>query len=343
MNFYTHRAIAVLVAAASAFLCMLSMLLFPDHLNGWITVGISAGIFVLLYITVSKLLQQFVGRRLAPIYKTIYNLENVRKGLKKQGKENGIVEVNQDVVNWATQKAEEISRLAATEQYRKEFLGNVSHELKTPIFNIQGYILTLLDGVLEDDTINRKYLERAEKSLERLIVIVQDLEYISKLESGEMQLNPANFNIVQLVEELFESFEMNARNHQITLRMEAAQGSKIMVHADRLRISQVLINLISNSINYGKSGGETIVRFSAVPDRVLIEVSDNGIGIEQAKLPRIFERFYRVDKHRSREHGGSGLGLAIVKHNIEAHRQTINVQSEPNVGSTFAFTLNKGK
>ncbi len=333
-----------MIALVSALLCVLSLILFPHRVSWWIIFLLAAVIFSLLYLTISNMLRRFVIKKLTPIYKTIYNLENVRKDLRRRNKEGDMVErVSRDVVDWAARKAEEVSRLSAMEQYRKEFLGNVSHELKTPIFNIQGYILTLLDGGLEDASINRKYLERTEKSLERLINIVQDLEYISKLETGEMQLEPANFNIVQLVEELVESFEMNARNHQITLKMDASSGSKIMVYADRQRISQVLINLIANSINYGKAGGETVVRFSAVPDRVLIEVSDNGIGIEKDKLPRIFERFYRVDKHRSREHGGSGLGLAIVKHNIEAHGQSINVQSEPGAGSTFAFTLNKAK
>ena len=344
MNIFSQKSIAALIAIFSTLLCVLGAVILPPPINGWVIFAIVVGVFILLYSTISGMLRLFVIRKIQPIYKTIYSLENIRKDLRqKKDKDSMVDRVALDVMDWAAQKAEEVSHLSAMEQYRKEFLGNVSHELKTPIFNIQGYLLTLLDGGLEDPSINRKYLERAETSLERLIAIVRDLEYISNLETGEMQLEPTNFNIVRLVQEILDSFEINAKNHNVTLRLDPVSGGKIMVYADRQRIAQVLTNLISNSINYGKPDGETSVRFSDVPDRIMVEVRDNGIGIENDKLPHIFERFYRVDKHRSRENGGSGLGLAIVKHNIEAHGQSINVQSELGKGSSFFFTLKKGK
>jgi len=291
------------------------------------------------------LLQRFVVTRITPIYKTIYSIENIRKEMKSRGVPNAdlVDRVNRDVVDWAAQKTEEISRLQELEHFRKEFLGNVAHELKTPIFNIQGYVLTLLDGGIDDPEINRKYLERTEKSVERLINITQELDVINRLETGEMQMSMTSFNLVALVEEIFDAFEMTAKNKHITLRTQWIPGGRIMVYADRKRISQVLVNLIGNTLNYGREGGETSVSFSDMPDRVLVEVKDTGIGISAELLPRIFERFYRVDKHRSREHGGSGLGLAIVKHIIEAHHQSINVRSKLGKGTTFTFTLDKSK
>jgi two-component system phosphate regulon sensor histidine kinase PhoR len=196
---------------------------------------------------------------------------------------------------------------------------------------------------LNDPDINQKYLERTEKSVERLIYITQELDVINRLETGDMEMNQTSFNIAALVEETFDALEISAEKRNINLRMQTIAEGKMIVYADRKRISQVLTNLIINSINYGKEGGETVVAFTDMPDRVLIEVEDNGIGIGADALPRVFERFYRVDQHRSREHGGSGLGLAIVKHIIEAHNQSINVHSELGRGSTFAFTLDKSK
>ena len=228
------------------------------------------------------------------------------------------------------------------ENYRREFIGNVSHELKTPIFNIQGYVQTLLDGGLNDDTINMKYLKRADKSVERMINIVEDLEVISRLETEQSELDIQIFDINKLVEEVFDQLEMRANEMNISLQLNNQSNSNKTL-GDKDKIQQVFINLVSNSIKYGKKGGITIVRMLDMDDNILVEVADNGIGIDQISLSRLFERFYRVDKNRSREIGGTGLGLAIVKHILEGHNQTINVRSTKGVGSTFSFILEKGK
>lgn len=253
---------------------------------------------------------------------------------------NEIDNLNQEILAWADDRKNEIERLKKLEVYRKEFLGNVSHELKTPIFNIQGYVLTLLDGGLEDETINRDYLMRAERSIDRMITIIDDLEAISQLETGELQIEPERFDIVAMAHDVCEAQEMKATSKGIILTMPE-DDKQFFVLADRFRIRQVLTNLIVNSIKYGKEYGETKIRFYDAGDNISIEVADNGLGIGKEHLPRLFERFYRVDKSRSREMGGTGLGLAIVKHIIEAHNQTINVMSTEGVGTVFSFTLKK--
>jgi two-component system phosphate regulon sensor histidine kinase PhoR len=247
--------------------------------------------------------------------------------------------MNYEALTLSNNQTKEIDRLKEMEQYRKEYLGNVSHELKTPIFNIQGYVLTLLDGGLEDGQINRKYLERTEKSINRLISIVEDLETISRHEAGELKLEKEYFDIVHLVEEVFEAQEIRAKKRNTQLIFDKKYKKPIIVYADKMKIFQVLTNLITNSIYYGKIGGKTRVSFSEVNKRILVEVHDNGIGIAPADISRVFERFYRVDKSRSREQGGTGLGLAIVKHIIEAHKETIQVKSRLNKGTSFFFTL----
>ena len=254
---------------------------------------------------------------------------------------NSIENLEIEIRGWAEDRKDEIERLHKLEVYRKEFLGNVSHELKTPIFNIQGYVLTLLDGGLEDPSINRNYLERAERSIDRMITIVDDLEAISQLETGELQIEQERFDISILAKDVADAQEMKATAKGIILTLPE-DSKPIFVYADRFRIRQVLVNLIVNSVKYGKEYGETKIRFYDVGDNIMVEVADNGIGIEKEHLPRLFERFYRVDKSRSRDQGGTGLGLAIVKHIIEAHNQTINVMSTEGAGTVFSFTLKKG-
>jgi two-component system phosphate regulon sensor histidine kinase PhoR len=253
---------------------------------------------------------------------------------------NNIDNLDLEIRGWADDRKDEIERLQKLEVYRKEFLGNVSHELKTPIFNIQGYVLTLLDGGLEDPNINRNYLERAEKSIDRMITIVDDLEAISQLEMGELQIEPERFDIYALAKDVADAQEMKATAKGIMLSLPEDNRS-YFVYADRFRIRQVLVNLIVNSVKYGKEYGETKIRFHDVGENIMIEIADNGIGVKKEHLPRLFERFYRVDKSRSREQGGTGLGLAIVKHIIEAHGQTINVMSTEGAGTVFSFTLKK--
>ena len=248
--------------------------------------------------------------------------------------------VEREAEEWADAKEEELNAYKRDENYRREFIGNVSHELKTPIFNIQGYIQTLLDGGLNDEKINMKYLERTNKSVDRMINIVDDLEVISRLETETSQLEFHPFNMVQLVQEAFDAFEMKAGQMNINLESHNESQSETVL-GDRDKIQQVLMNLISNSIKYGKQGGTTQVKFFDMEKNMLIEIADDGIGIEEDSLSRLFERFYRVDKNRSREIGGTGLGLAIVKHILEGHNQQINVRSTIGMGSTFSFILKK--
>ncbi len=253
---------------------------------------------------------------------------------------NEINNLDSEIMAWAEDRKNEIERLKKLEVYRKEFLGNVSHELKTPIFNIQGYVLTLLDGGLEDKSINRNYLQRAEKSVDRMIAIIDDLEAISQLEMGELQIEPERFDLTSLMKDVLEAQEMKATEKGIILTFPES-SKPVFVFADRFRIRQVIVNLIVNSVKYGKEYGETKIRFYDVGDNISVEISDNGIGIADVHLPRLFERFYRADKSRSREQGGTGLGLSIVKHIIEAHNQTINVMSTEGAGTVFSFTLKK--
>jgi two-component system phosphate regulon sensor histidine kinase PhoR len=229
------------------------------------------------------------------------------------------------------------------DSYRKEYLGNVSHELKTPVFNIQGYVDTLINGGLEDDSINMDYLKRAEKSIDRLINIIDDLETLTQLESGEMQLDMDVFDIAYLIKDIYAALELIAAKRNIKLELAKKYEKPIYVKADKFRIRQVLVNLITNSIKYGKDNGSTEIALNYLNDDVIIEIRDNGMGIESNHLPRLFERFYRIDKGRSREQGGTGLGLAIVKHIIEAHQKSIKVESEVGKGTIFTFSLSAGQ
>ena len=298
--------------------------------------------FIIVYIFAHRTIREFIIERITPIYQMIADQKVSKSEIKKRLKSEDIDEVQNDVNMWTMHRSNEMRRLYDMERYRKEFLGNVSHELKTPIFNIQGYVLTLLEGGLEDPEVNRLYLEYAEKNVTRLINIVEDLNVITKLETGELIPNIQKFNIIKLIKETFEVVELKAQQRNISLKLIANQDL-LLAMGDRKSIFQVLVNLFINSINYGKDNGLTQVSFSETSERIIINVTDNGIGIDEKDIKRIFERFYRVDKHRSRDAGGSGLGLAIVKHTIEAHKQNINVQSKIDVGTTFSFTLDKAK
>lgn len=248
-------------------------------------------------------------------------------------------ELGEEIDHLEHARQQEIEKLLKLENHRKEFLGNVSHELKTPIFNIQGYVSTLIDGGLYDESINVEYLKRADKSVDRMIRIVDDLEQISQLESGVLELDIETFDLVELLKDVFTSLEIQARPKKITLQFLDPNKDAVVVSADKFRIRQVLVNLITNSIKYGRENGKTVVDFLEKDNSVSVFISDNGIGVEEIHLPRLFERFYRVDKGRSRDQGGTGLGLAIVKHIIEAHHQQIKVSSKLGEGTTFSFTM----
>lgn len=300
-------------------------------------------VFIFTFFFLRFLTNRLVIEKLEPIYKIVQEPTVSSRQLKEEfsGKDM-IPKVRKDVMDWAQKKALEISHLKQMEKYRREFLGNISHELKTPIFNIQGYILTLLEGGLEDTNINKLYLQRTEKSINRMISIVDDMESISRLESGIFKLQFERFNIVKLVVDVFVNLEMHAKKTNIILSLKHNDSDKtIWVWADKKRIFEVLSNLIANSINYGKENGKTVVSFGFSGKEVIIRITDDGIGIPEKDLSRIFERFYRVDRSRSRNLGGTGLGLAIVKHIIEAHQRTIQVKSKWKEGSEFSFTLKK--
>lgn len=302
-------------------------------------------LFICSFLFSRYILKAYIFEKIKVIYKNIQSLKLTREGKEEVRNKLGddmIGQVEKDVAEWADHKKAEIEELRRMEDYRKEFLANVSHELKTPLSNLQGYISTLISETDESPEFHKDFLLKSEKNVDRMIELVDELETISRFETGEIQLVKSHFDIIQLVQEVFDFMEDSARQNHVRLTFASDNLSPIMAWADRDKIRQALINLIDNSIKYGREGGRTKVSFYDMAENILIEISDNGIGIEEQHIPRLFERFYRVDKHRSREKGGSGLGLAIVKHIIEAHEQTVNVRSAPGVGSTFSFTLRKG-
>lgn len=348
MKELTPQGIAIRVAFLTALVVVLSLFICEWFFN------CNPSIFfyiILFFITLFTsyfgflfALEKFIYRKIKLIYRTIHNQK-----LKKDGEidelnvgENIIQKVQQDVLDWAKTNQREITRLKTSENYRREFVGNVSHELKTPIFNIQGYLLTLIEGGMDDPNINKDYLIKANNGVERMIAIIEDLDEITKLESGRLSLKIEKTDIVDLVKEVVDSLEERIKKANVIVKIQR-QDKPIWVMADARKISQVLINLIINAIKYGKINGTIRIKFFDMHENILVEVADDGEGIEAHHLPRLFERFYRTDKGRAREHGGSGLGLSIVKHIVEAHQQTINVRSTVGVGSTFSFTLKKAK
>ncbi|MCB9189228.1 MAG: sensor histidine kinase [Flavobacteriales bacterium] len=293
------------------------------------------------YFIVFFLLERLITNKIRVLYRTIHSFK-ISKGDFPINMDDDVLEkTEKEVFSWVKTKREEIDKLKEQEAFRREFIGNLAHELRTPIFSIQGYILTLLEGGLEDESINVKFLERASKGVDRMTNILEDLDTITKIESERVKINKKNIDMKDLAEEILESFEIKAKEKKIKLKLDSNDLDTVMVFCDRDKIGQVLTNLINNALNYGNEGGYVKVRFFDFEDHYLIEVADNGIGIEENHLPRLFERFYRVDKSRSRHDGGTGLGLAIVKHIIEAHGQMISVRSTPGEGSTFSFTLQK--
>lgn len=341
MTIKTKENASLLMAAVAAAIVAIIMIL--SGLVWWVVLSVSVGVFVVMAIFSLFMMKAYVAYKLKPIYSMVLSRHVHTSEIVEQMQDKHVENISDELTAWADDNDKEISRLKQSEAFRKQYLGNVAHELKTPIFNIQGYISTLLDGGLEDDLINRKYLERAEKSIDRLINIVNDLDTINKLENDMNRLKIEDFDIVALTKEITEQLEMEAAKRNIKVSVKGANSlpSPFRVLADKHFTGQVLVNLIINSINYGKEGGSTRIRFRDMMDKILIEVEDTGVGISKEDMPRIFERFYRVDKGRSREKGGTGLGLAIVKHIVEAHGERITVRSELGVGTTFAFPLKK--
>ncbi|MCP9198737.1 ATP-binding protein [Gramella sp. GC03-9] len=298
--------------------------------------------YLFTFMIIQFRVERFIYRRIKKVYDNVSLLDSTT--LSPTQVTTDMSTLTQEVKKFAEDKKLEIETLKVREAYRKEFMGNVSHELKTPLFTVQGYILTLLDGAHKDKAVRKKYLARASKGVERLIYIVRDLDMITKLETGDLHLRYETFDIVKLIEASFDLLEMKAAKKNITLTFDTDYEEPILVRADKERIQQVLTNLIVNSIKYGKKGGTTEISIeNLIKNKVIVRVTDNGEGIEKENIPRLFERFYRVDKSGSRKEGGSGLGLSIVKHILEAHGEKIYVESVFGVGSEFSFTLEKSE
>jgi two-component system phosphate regulon sensor histidine kinase PhoR len=322
---------------------ILGVFLFYHGLFEFYSLGIFlVSSYLVSFFIIQYRVENFIYKRVKKIYDNVTLLDATT--LRPNQITTDMATLTREVEKFAEGKKLEIETLNIRETYRKEFMGNVSHELKTPLFTVQGYILTLLDGAMKDKTVRKKYLQRAGKGVERLIYIVKDLDMITKLETGDLHLLWENFNIVEMVQNSFDLLEMKAARKNISLTFDIDYEESIWVHADRDRIQQVLTNLIVNSIKYGKEDGTTEISIeNLIKNKVIVRVTDNGEGIPSAHIPRLFERFYRVDQSGSRREGGSGLGLAIVKHVIEAHGEKIYVESAVEVGSEFSFTLEKSK
>jgi len=335
--------ILVLITALAV---ALSIALVNFHFQqSWYFMLVSFGVsFVTSFIMFYYLLEKYIYSKIKLIYKLIHNLKlgkDLKDALGEYVSSDPINDVENEVKEWAGAKKKEIDILKKQEQFRREFLSNVSHEFKTPLFAIQGYIETLQDCIVDDPDMAVKFLQKAEKNVERLSYLINDLDSIAKLESGEIPIDYHKFDFVLLAKEVMESLEDKAKKRNIKLSFKEKYMHPAFVNADREKIRQVLINLVSNSIKYGNDNGSTAIKIFELHDQYLIEVTDDGIGIDEKHHARLFERFYRIDSHRSREVGGTGLGLAIVKHILEAHEQIISVRSTLQIGTTFAFTLQK--
>jgi len=341
----TLRQISV---AVTVIFCLtnLVLLFIMDH---FYTLDLSVTIYLttffltvlICFLTVRFWIEKYLLRKIKLIYKVINSSKGSAYKNSNFEKNMSFELVESDVAKWAESAQDEIENLKSLESYRKNYVGNISHELKTPIFSIQGFLHTLLDGAMYDEDKNRSYLVRAAANADRLQTIVEDLEVINQLENKASKLNEEVFDLTMLCLVAIEEVELKAEMHDIKILFNPEKQRNFSVVGDKNGIHQVLINLLTNSLKYGTQGGETKIEFFDMDDRVLVEVTDNGIGIEEKHMKHLFDRFYRVDSSRSREMGGSGLGLSIVKHIIEAHNQTITVRSKEGVGSTFGFTIAK--
>jgi two-component system phosphate regulon sensor histidine kinase PhoR len=316
----------------------------PDWVIALISLAVT---FIGSYLLIRFVLESFIYRKIKLIYKFIYQTKATKREetyYKYILPQKGIDEVRQDVEQWAEQRSAEIELLKTNEAYRKEFLQNLAHEFKTPIFAIQGYVDTLLSGAMENPELSKRFLENASRNVDRMVNLVSDLDEISRLESGEQPLARENFVIQDMIRETYDALSIKTSARNIKCSIKKGCESPITVFADKEKIRQVLNNLLENATKYGKNDGTIVASIYKMDGQhVLIELSDDGIGISEEHLPRIFERFYRTDRGRSRDVGGTGLGLAICKHIIEAHGQAMHVRSKPDIGTTIGFTLEAKK
>lgn len=299
------------------------------------------GVFVISFLMIQTRAEQFIYKNIKKIYKNVSLLSD--SSLQEDQVTTDMSTLKRNVEKFAENKKLEIEALKIREDYRREFVGNISHELKTPLFTVQGYILTLLDGAKDNEKLTEKYLKRANKGVERLIYIVKDLDMITKLEAGELRLKPEYFDIIEVITTVFDLLDIKAEEKKISLTFDHPYKNPIYVEADKERIQQVITNLVVNSIKYGKEKGTTEIGVeNFTENKVIVRITDNGEGFKKEDIPRLFERFFRLDKSGSRKEGGSGLGLSIVKHVLEAHQEQIYVESDYGIGSEFSFTLKKG-
>ncbi|MCG8577656.1 MAG: ATP-binding protein [Flavobacteriales bacterium] len=346
MNLTRPIHILLLGSTAVGLLILAALLIFQatydTNFGQWTLIVIPLIGFATSYLIFYFLVEAFINKKIKVIYRIISN-KKLNSDKKKEFSltDNTLAQLTKDTQEWAATQKAQITQLEAQAEFRKEFLGNLAHELKTPVFSIQGYVLTLLEGGLEDENVNRQFLERALSGVDRITTLLEDLDDIARFESDRFNLKITKFDIVALTKDTFNQLASKADQKQINFEFNK-EYTPIIVKGDKGKIAQVLTNLVSNSISYGTEEGTTTVRFHALAkNQILVEVADNGVGMDEKHFPRLFERFYRVDKSRERNVGGSGLGLAIVKHIVEAHGQTINVRSTEGIGSTFSFTLEK--
>lgn len=350
MKYHHPRTVAIInsvfITLAYIVLAIISAVLFHPEISRWsLTVFIAIGtvlIFIFSYFIFRFTLEKFIYSKIRLIYKTIYNFKAPKAPAKyKKITENILENVSREVESWEREKSLEIEQLQQMERYRKDFLGNVAHEMKTPVFTIQGYISTLLDGGLEDPLVNKEYLKRAEINVERLINIIEDLDEIAQLESGEVKINPVRFDIAELAGEVINSLEIKTSKNNVGVQLNREE-KPVMVIADKEKIRQVFINLLDNAIRYRSPEDARIkISFFDMDENILTEITDNGIGIDSEEIPRVFERFYRTEKGRVSSKKGKGLGLAIVKHILASHNQTVHLRSSVGIGTTVGFTLKK--
>ncbi len=335
--------IALLVAVISTIIIAFTVWYAGLKINILYIIGVFVAVFISIFNVIKITIERFIYDRIKLLYRSaqIFRSKKALDELNLDMRTDILGEVSKEVAKWMVEQHKTIDQLEEREAFRREFIGNLSHELKTPIFSIQGYILTLLEGGLEDKDINIRFLEKAAGGVERITNLLNDLDAITKLESGQINIEKRRFDFTKLVEHVVEEFEDKAQKRRINIIIQNPSEKPIWVFADRDKIAQVLTNLIINAINYGKKGGFIKISNHELDNKILVEVEDNGIGITEEDMLRIFERFYRVEKSRARKKGGTGLGLAIIKHIIDSHNETVTVRSSPGEGSVFSFSLRR--
>lgn len=338
---YTFSFITSLYVSILGGIGLIAIELWFFEFDFWSLFFFMSGLFVISFLVIQIRVEDFIFSRFRDLYEHVSLLADFP--IEEEPVTTDMEALTKNVKRFAENKKLEIEALKIRENYRREFIGNVAHELKTPLFMVGGYISTLLDGALEDRERTEQYLDRAQKGIDRLTYIINDLDMIAKLESGELDLEIEDFDIIECIESVFELLEMKAQKLHISLTFDKEYPQPIWVLADRERIEQVVTNLVVNSIKYGKEKGTTEISIERLtPSKVIVRITDNGEGFKKEEIPRLFERFYRGDKSGSRTHGGSGLGLSIVKHILEAHKEKIYVESDYGVGSEFSFSLTRG-